>query len=326
LKELTRIAAAFGLSLIAVTASAQQATSTLPPGKQMKIIVPFAAGGTSDILSRALAQRLGERLGRPVIVDNRAGAGGSIGTEAAVHSDADGTTILIHSGAIAVDPSLKRNLSYDVQRDLTPVTTAVVGPFALLVNPALPVQTTTDLVKYAKANPGKINYGTPGVGSSIHMTTEYFKALAGIDMVHVPYKGAGPALAGAMTNEVQALFDPLATGKKYAQSGKLRALAVSTGKRTDLWPEMPTIAESGVPGFDTGVWYGVYVPAKTPKAVVDQLNAEFVAILKSPELAPWLREQGLEPVADTPAQAKERLAEDIQRWANVIKTAGIKVE
>lgn len=326
MKELTRIAAAFGLSLIAVTASAQQATSTLPPGKQMKIIVPFAAGGTSDILSRALAQRLGERLGRPVIVDNRAGAGGSIGTEAAVHSDADGTTILIHSGAIAVDPSLKRNLSYDVQRDLTPVTTAVVGPFALLVNPALPVQTTTDLVKYAKANPGKINYGTPGVGSSIHMTTEYFKALAGIDMVHVPYKGAGPALAGAMTNEVQALFDPLATGKKYAQSGKLRALAVSTGKRTDLWPEMPTIAESGVPGFDTGVWYGVYVPAKTPKAVVDQLNAEFVAILKSPELAPWLREQGLEPVADTPAQAKERLAEDIQRWANVIKTAGIKVE
>lgn len=326
MKELTRIVAAVGLCLIAATASAQQATSALPPGKQVKIIVPFAAGGTSDILSRALAQRLGERLGRSVIVDNRAGAGGSIGTEAAVNGDADGTTILIHSGAIAVDPSLKRNLSYDVQRDLTPVTTAVVGPFALLVNPALPVRTTSELLKYAKANPGKLNYGTPGMGSSIHMTTEYFKTLAGIEMVHVPYKGAGPALAGAMTNEVQVLFDPLATGKKYAQSDKLRALAVSTGKRTDLWPEMPTIAEDGVPGFETGVSYGIYVPAKTPKAVVDQLNAEFVAILKSPELAPWLRDQGLEPIADTPAQAKECLAEDIQRWARVIKSAGIKTE
>ncbi len=323
---LARIVAAFGMCFIAAAASAQQAASALPAGKQMKIIVPFAAGGTSDILSRALAQRLGERLGRPVIVDNRAGAGGSIGTEAAVHGDPDGTTILVHSGAIAVDPSLKRNLSYDVQRDLTPVTTAVVGPFVLLANPSLAVQTVPELVKYAKANPGKLNYGSPGVGSSIHMTTEYFKALAGIDLVHVPYKGAGPALAGAMANEVQVLFDPLATGKKYAQSGKLRALAVSTGKRTDLWPEMPTVAEGGVPGFDTGVWYGIYVPAKTPKAVVDQLNAELVAILKSPELASWLRDQGLQPVADTPAQAKQRLAEDIARWARVIKSAGIKTE
>ncbi|MGD9883387.1 MAG: tripartite tricarboxylate transporter substrate binding protein, partial [Reyranella sp.] len=300
--------------------------SALPAGKPIKIIVPFAAGGTSDILGRMLAQRLGERLGRTVIVDNRAGAGGSIGTEAAVNGDPDGTTILVHSGAIAVDPSLKRNLSYDVQRDLTPVTTAVVGPFVLLVNPALPVKTTAELVKYAKANPGKLNYGSPGIGSSIHMTTEYFKSLADIDLVHVPYKGAGPALAGAMGNEVQVLFDPLATGKKYAQSDKLRALAVSTGKRTDLWPEMPTVAEGGVPGFDTGVWYGIYVPAKTPKAIVDQLNADFVAILKSPELAAWLRDQGLEAVANTPAQAKARLAEDIERWARVIKSAGLKTE
>ncbi|MGE4079460.1 MAG: tripartite tricarboxylate transporter substrate binding protein [Reyranella sp.] len=326
MKGLTRIAAALGLCLVAAAASAQQAASALPAGKPIKIIVPFAAGGTSDILGRMLAQRLGERLGRTVIVDNRAGAGGSIGTEAAVNGDPDGTTILVHSGAIAVDPSLKRNLSYDVQRDLTPVTTAVVGPFVLLVNPALPVKTTAELVKYAKANPGKLNYGSPGIGSSIHMTTEYFKSLADIDLVHVPYKGAGPALAGAMGNEVQVLFDPLATGKKYAQSDKLRALAVSTGKRTDLWPEMPTVAEGGVPGFDTGVWYGIYVPAKTPKAIVDQLNAEFVAILKSPELAAWLRDQGLEAVANTPAQAKARLAEDIERWARVIKSAGLKTE
>jgi tripartite-type tricarboxylate transporter receptor subunit TctC len=326
MKKSFRLLTALGLYLAVAAVPAQQVASALPPGKQMKIVVPFAAGGTSDILSRALAQRLGERLGRTVIVDNRAGGGGSIGTEAVVRGDADGTTILIHSGAIAVDPSLRRKLSYDVQRDLVPVTTAVMGPFALLVTPSLPVHTVPELVSYAKAHPGRLNYGTPGQGSSIHMTTEYFMALAGIDMVHVPYKGAGPALTGAMGNEVQVIFDPLATGKKYAQSEKLRALAVSTGKRTDLWPEMPTVAEGGVRGFDTGVWYGVFVPSKTPKAVVEQLNAEFVAILKSPEFAPWLREQGLEPVADAPAMAKERLAADIQRWGRVMKTAGIQIE
>lgn len=326
MKNSRRLLTALGLYLVGTAVLAQQAAPVLPPGKQMKIVVPFSAGGTSDILARALAQRLGERLGRSVIVDNRAGAGGSIGTEAVVRADADGTTILIHSGAIAVDPALKRKLSYDVQRDLVPVTTAVIGPFALLVNPALPVHTVPELVSYAKAHPGKLNYGTPGPGSSIHMTTEYFKSLAGIDMVHVPYKGAGPALAGAMGNEVQVIFDPLATGKKFAQSEKLRALAVSTGKRTDLWPEMPTIAEGGVRGFDAGVWYGVYVPSRTPQAVVAQLNAEFVAILRSPEFVAWLREQGLEPVADTPAMAKQRLGEDIQRWARVIKTAGIQIE
>ena len=314
-----------GLCLASSGAKAQT-VSALPPGKPIRIIVPFAPGGTSDILSRNLGQHLGERLGRPVVIDNRAGAGGAIGTEAAVNGDADGTTILIHSGAIAVDPSMKRNLGYDVQRDLTPVTSAVVGPFVLVASPALPVKTVAELVAWARANPGKVNYGTPGVGSSVHMTTEYFRTLAGIDIVHVPYKGAGPALAGVMANEVQILFDPLATGKKYAEAGKVRALAVSTGKRTDLWPEMPTVAEGGVAGFDTGVWYGIYVPAKTPRAVVDQLNAAFVAILKSPELAPWLREQGLEPIADSPAEVRRRLADDIARWARVIKAAGIKTE
>jgi len=320
------IAAVFGCCLFAPAASAQPAASALPSGKQMKIIVPFAAGGTSDILARALAQRLGDRLGRSVIVENRGGAGGSIGTEAVVQGDADGTVILIHSGAIAVEPSLQRNPRYDVRRDLAPVTTAVVGPFVLLVNPELPVNSTADFIKYAKANPGKLNFGTPGVGSSIHVTTEYFRTLAGIDLVHVPYKGAGPALVAAMSNEIQVLFDPLATGKKYAEAGKLRALAVSSGKRTELWPEMPTISEGAVPGFDTGVWYGIYVPVKTPRAAVEQLNAELVAILKQAEFVAWLRDQGLQPVADTPEQAKERLTQDVDRWAGVVKAAGIPLQ
>lgn len=320
------IAGVFGCCLFAPAASAQPAASALPSGKQMRIIVPFAAGGTSDILARALAQRLGDRLGRSVIVENRGGAGGSIGTEAVVQGDADGTVILIHSGAIAVEPSLQRNPRYDVRRDLAPVTTAVVGPFVLLVNPELPVNSTADFIKYAKANPGKLNFGTPGVGSSIHVTTEYFRTLAGIDLVHVPYKGAGPALVAAMSNEIQVLFDPLATGKKYAEAGKLRALAVSSGKRTELWPEMPTISEGAVPGFDTGVWYGIYVPVKTPRAAVEQLNAELVAILKQAEFVAWLRDQGLQPVADTPEQAKERLTQDVDRWAGVVKAAGIPLQ
>ena len=240
-------AAAAAACSTVLNASAQGQASDLPPsGKQMKIVVPFSPGGTSDILGRKLAQMLGERLGRTVIVDNRAGAGGSLGTETVARADADGSTILLHSGAIAVDPVLKRNLSYDVQRDLAPVTTAVSGPFALLVSNDLPVKSVAELLAYAKANPGKLNFGTPGIGTSIHLTTEHFKTAAGIDILHVPYKGANLALTAAMANDIQIVIDPLATAKKYAESGRLRALAVTTGRRTELWPEMPTLNESGV--------------------------------------------------------------------------------
>lgn len=299
---------------------------TLPTGKQIRIIVPYAAGGTSDILGRKLAQRLGERLGRPVIVENKAGAGGAIGTEAAVRADADGTTVLLHSGAIATEPALKRQLPYDVLIDLAPVTTAVVGPFALLVSPQLPVKSVAELIAYAKANPGKINFGTPGLGTSVHLASEQFRVAAGIQATNVPYKGAGPALTGLMANDVQFVVDPLATAKKFAESGKVRALAVTTARRSDLWPEMPSVSESGLPGFDSSVWYGLYVPAKTPPATVRQLNTEFAVILKSGDMVQWLREQGLEPVADSPEQAMQWLAKDIQRWKSVVQATGIKPE
>lgn len=299
---------------------------TLPTGKQIRIIVPYAAGGTSDILGRKLAQRLGERLGRPVIVENKAGAGGAIGTEATVRADADGTTVLLHSGAIATEPALKRQLPYDVLIDLAPVTTAVVGPFALLVSPQLPVKSVAELIAYAKANPGKINFGTPGLGTSVHLASEQFRVAAGIQATNVPYKGAGPALTGLMANDVQFVVDPLATAKKFAESGKVRALAVTTARRSDLWPEMPSVSESGLPGFDSSVWYGLYVPAKTPPATVRQLNTEFAVILKSGDMVQWLREQGLEPVADSPEQAMQWLAKDIQRWKSVVQATGIKPE
>lgn len=305
---------------------AVQAQDLPAPAKQMRLIVPYAAGGTSDILGRMLAQRLGERLGRQVIVDNRAGSGGSIGTEATVRADPDGSTILLHSGAIATEPALKKQLPYDVQRDLAPVTTAVIGPFALVVNNELPVKTVPELLAYVKANPGKLNFGTPGIGTSVHLTTEYLKVSAGLYMVHIPYKGAALALNGLMGNEVQVVIDPLATAKKLAEAGKVRAIAVTTAQRTDLWPELPTLAEGGVKGFDAGVWYGLYVPAKTPRATVDRLNAEFVAILNSPEMKTWLRGQGLQPIADKPEESRKWLAAEIERWRGVVKSAGITPE
>ncbi|MGE8318525.1 MAG: tripartite tricarboxylate transporter substrate binding protein [Comamonas sp.] len=307
--------------------AAAQAADDLPPaGKIVKIIVPFSPGGTSDILGRKLAQDLAARIDRTVIVENRAGAGGSVGTEAAVRGDADGSTVLLHSGAIAVDPALKPRLSYDVQRDLAAVTTAVAGPFAVLVNNELPVKTMAELIAYAKARPGKLNYGTPGIGSSIHLTTEYLKSAAGMDVVHVPFKGASLALTAAMAGDVQLILDPLATARKYAESGKLRALALTTGARSSLWPEMGTVAEAGVKGFDASVWYGVFVPAKTPRPVVERLNREFVAILRAPAMAAWLREQGLEPIADTPAAARQRLDGEIANWRKVIQANHITAD
>jgi len=319
------------LSVLAVAGllgtTAAHAADDLPAaGKVVKVIVPFSPGGTSDILARKLANDLAGRIGRTVIVENRAGAGGSLGTEAAVRGDADGSTILIHSGAISVDPALKPNLPYDVERDLAPVTTAVAGPFAVLVNNSLPVKTMGELIAYAKAHPGKLNYGSPGVGSSIHLTTEHLKAATGMDILHVPFRGASLALNAAMANDVQVIIDPLATAKKYAEAGRLRALALTTAKRSNMWPEMGTVDEAGVKGFDASVWYGVFVPAKTPPAVVDRLNREFVGILKSPEMASWLHEQGLEPVADTPQAARERMDREIQNWKHVIQANNIKAD
>ncbi|CAM3767523.1 Bug family tripartite tricarboxylate transporter substrate binding protein [Bordetella tumulicola] len=299
---------------------------TIPEGKQVRIIVPYSAGGTSDILGRKLAEQLSKRLGRVVIVENKAGAGGSIGTEATVRAAPDGTTILLHSGAIATEPAIKASLPYDVTKDLAAVTTAVRGPFALLVNNNVPVSSVAELVQYARANPDKVNYGTPGVGTSVHFASEYFKSASQAPLTHVPYKGASAALTGLMGGEVQVVIDPLATAKKYAEASKVKALAVTTKDRTDLWPEMPTVAESGVPGFDSAVWYGLYVPAKTPAATVNLLNENFVAILKSPEMQEWLTGQGLEAVGNSPKESGEQLVTEIQSWKDLAKTAGIQTQ
>lgn len=311
-----------GLMAVGLNAFAQN----LSADKTIRIIVPYVAGGTSDILGRMLAQSLSEKLGKTVIVENKAGAGGSIGTEATVRAAPDGTTILLHSGAIATEPALKKSLPYDVEKDLAAVTTAVKGPFALLVSNPTPAKNVKELIAYAKANPGKLNFGTPGIGTSVHLASEQFKVAAGIDINHVPYKGASAALQALLANEVQIVVDPLATAKQLGQSGKVQALAVTTEKRSALWPEMSTVSEQALPGFDSSVWYGLYVPAKTSPQVVKQLNEAFVEILKSPKMIQWLQDKGLEPVADTPAQAKKWLADDIAEWKKVVKAANIEAQ
>lgn len=317
------------VALVAVSAAGLSAplyAQSLPANKHMRIIVPYSPGGTSDILARKLAQRLGEKLGRQVIVENKAGAGGTIGTESVVRADPDGTTILLHSGAIATEPAIKAKLPYDVTKDLVAVTTVVRGPFALLVSNNLPVKTVPELIAYAKAHPGKVNYGTPGIGTSVHFASEYFKVAAKAPITHVPYKGASASLTALMSDEVQVVFDPLATAKKYAEAGKVRALAVTTAQRTTLWPQMPTVSESGTTGFDTAVWYGMYVPARTPTAIVQKLNQEMVSILRSDDMRKWLSNEGLEPVADTPEQSQAFLGKEIDRWKALAKSAGIQAE
>ena len=294
--------------------------------KQIRIIVPYAAGGTSDILGRKLAEELSRRLNRPVIIENRAGAGGAIGTEATVRSDPDGATILLHSGAIATEPALKSKLPYDVTKDLDIITTAVEGPFAVLVSKDVPVNTVGEFITYAKSLPKGANFGTPGVGTSVHLASELLKVQGQIPMEHVPYKGASAALTGLMGGEIQLVIDPLATAKRYSQDGRVKALAVTSAQRTDLWSEMPTVAESGVPGYSGAVWYGLFVPSATPDAVVSGLNKHFVEILTSGDMKAWLTSQGLEPVANTPQQASEYLITDIDRWKKVVKEAGIPVQ
>lgn len=323
-----RLKISLGLTLAALAFAmpAAQAQTTGLESKQMRIIVPYSAGGTSDILGRKLAQQLGERLGQQVIVDNRAGAGGSIGTQATVRSEPDGSTILLHSGAIATEPAIKGDLPYDSTKDLTAITTVVRGPFALLVSNELPVKSVQELIDYAKANPGKVNFGTPGVGTSVHFATEHFKAAAQLPLVHIPYKGASAALTALMSNEVQMVIDPLSTAKRYAEAGNVRALGLTTAQRSDLWPGMQTVAESGVPGYDASVWYGLYVPSKTPAATVEKLNQAFVAILKEPEMQEWLASQGLEAVGDSSKEAQDFLVKDIEHWKTLAKTADIKID
>jgi tripartite-type tricarboxylate transporter receptor subunit TctC len=317
---------AFAAALIAAVPLTAHAQGAAYPDKPIKLVVPYPPGGSTDPVARLLATDIGARIGQPIVVDNRPGAAGSIGTEAVARAAPDGYTILLHTSVIATDPTLKKNAPYDVKRDLAPITLAVTGPYLVVVNPSLPVTNIAELIAYAKANPGKLFYGSAGQGSSGHLIGELFKAAAGIDMTHVPYKGGGPSIQGLMGNEVQLLFDTLGGSRALAESGKLRAIAVTSPARSPVMPNVPTVAESGLKGFEAVYWLGIFAPAKTPQPVIDKLYREMKTSLDDPSVKAKLLEQGNVAQALPPAEFAKVLDADIARYRTVIERAKIELQ
>jgi tripartite-type tricarboxylate transporter receptor subunit TctC len=304
-----------------------QAGAQSYPAKPIRLVLPYPPGGGSDTIARPLAQRLTGRLGQQVVVDNRGGAGGSIGMENAARSAPDGYTIVMALTAqLAVNPSLFRKLPYDPVKDFVPITLMADGPYILVVHPSLPVKSVKEFVALARKRPGEIAYASSGNGSGGHLAAVLLGSMTGIKMLHVPYKGGGPALVDLLAGNVQMLFSTYAAGKGHIQSGRIRALAVSTAKRPSVIPDLPTVAEAGVPGYDSGVWYAMLAPAGTPRDIVDRLNREIIAVLKDPGYAKILFNGAIDPVGSTPEALAKRISAEIAKYAKVIKEAGVRVD
>ena len=296
------------------------------PSKPIRIIVPYPPGGFNDTLARTLGQKLTEKWGQPVIVDNRPGGGATIGTNLAAKSAPDGYTLLIVSFAFAVNPALFASLPYDTAKDFSPIVHAASTPNLLVVNPELPVKSVKELIALAKSKPGKFNYASAGNGSSNHLSMELFKNLTGVDIVHIPYKGSAPAVTDLIGGQVDLMFDNVPNVLAQVKAGKLRALAVSSRERSPFVKELPTVAESGVPGFDVSVWFGVVAPAGTPQSVIAKLNAEFNGILKLVGIREAFNKQGVEPAGGTPEEFSSFLAAQTTKWGKVVKESGAKAE
>jgi tripartite-type tricarboxylate transporter receptor subunit TctC len=295
------------------------------PARPVRIICGFAAGGAPDILARLFGQWLSERLGAPFVVEDRTGAGGNLATEAVVQAPADGYTLLLTSMGNAVNATLYDKLSYNFLRDITPVAGISREPLGMEVHPSFPAHTVPEFIAYAKANPGKINYGSAGIGSSLHMAGELFKLMAGVDLVHVPYRGSPPALSDLLAGQLQLMFSPLPSSLQYVKTGKLQALAVTSAMRSQVLPDIPVIADF-LPGYEASAWYGVGAPANTPADIIDRLNAEINAGLDDSKLKARLIELGSVPFAGLPSDFGKFLAAETEKWAKVIKAANIKVE
>ena len=294
------------------------------PSGPIRIVVPFTPGGGTDILSRIIAQKLNESWGQPVVVENRAGASGTLGTAVVAKAAGDGQTILVMPAGYAGNPSLYRKLPYDQNKELAPVSLLASGPLVLVVHPSLPVKSIKELVAFARARAGEVNYGSPGAGTLPHLSAELFNSMNHIRMVQIPYKGAGAAVTDVLAGRVPVYFMNILQSLSLIKAGKLRALGVTTPVRTPIAPEIPAIAEAGLKGFDMTNWYGMLVPATTPREVVVKLNAEVARILKLPELTARLAQDGMTVVAGTPEQFAEFLGRETAKFAKVIEAAGIK--
>jgi tripartite-type tricarboxylate transporter receptor subunit TctC len=313
--------------MVAMAAFAVAAAAQSYPTKPIRFVVPYAPGGNTDILSRLIGQKLTEAWGQQVIIDNRPGAGGTVGAEITAKAPPDGYTIVMGSfGNVIVANSLYKRLSYEPLKDLAPVVLVALPPGILVANPAVPAKNVKELIAYAKANPGKLNYGSPGTGAWNHLFVELLKKQAGIDVVHVPYKGIAPAVTDLLAGQVQLAMAAFPAAMPHVRSNRLRALAVTSAQRSGIAPDVPTIAESGVPGFDAAGWFAVLVPAATPKPVIAKLNAEVNRILALSEVKASLAADGAEPAGGTPEQAAQSARDGIRKWSELIRSLELKAE
>jgi tripartite-type tricarboxylate transporter receptor subunit TctC len=320
---LPRIRAALSAAVLAA-ASLTVGAQTYP-AKPVRVIVPFAPGGGSDFTGRLVAQKLTERLGTTFVVENRPGAGGNLGAELALKAPADGYTLLLISASYTVNPSVYK-LSFDPIADITPVIQVSGGPYVVAVHPSVPANTLAEFVAYAKRQPEKLAYGTSGNGSIMHVASQYFADAAGIKVLHIPYKGTGPALQDTIGGQVQLIFGAIPATLPHVKAGRLRALAVTTSKRVSAAPELPTVAEVGYPGYEVTNWHGLIAPRGVPAEIVERLNREVNELIKGEEMKKSLAADGLEPAGGSPAHFAEILKVEAARWAKVVKQAGIKVE
>jgi tripartite-type tricarboxylate transporter receptor subunit TctC len=296
------------------------------PVRPVRFIVPFAPGGNTDVQGRLIAQKLSERWGQQVVVDNRAGAGGTLGVEMLAKAPADGYTIALASfGNILVGPSLFPKLPYDPMKDLAPVVLVSLPPGLLVVHPGLPVKTVADLIAFGKAHPGKLNYGSAGNGTWNHLFAEHFKALAGIQITHVPYKGANPAVTDVIGGQIQLAFSPFPVALPQIKAGRLRVLGVTSAQRTPVMPEVPTVAESGLPGYSAASWFAVLAPAKTPQPLIQTINADTNKVLLLPEVRAAFAADGTEPVGGTPEQLRDSMRAGIAQWGKLVRDLGVKL-
>ena len=296
------------------------------PERPIRFIVPFPPGGGNDILARVIAPKMAEFLGQPVIVDNRAGAGGNIGADIAAKSAPDGYTIVIASNQVTMNPALYAKLPFDIEKDFEPIALAASVPMVLVVHPSVAAGNVSELIALAKANPGKLNYSTPGTGTPQHIAFEVFNHAAGISITHVPYKGTGPAIADLIGGQVQTAFGTMASLEQQVKAGKLRALAVATPKRSQVMRDVPTVAESGLPGYDVSLWYSILAPAGTPKEIVARISGDIAKTLALPEVRDKLTAQGFDVSYLNPEQMSELMRRDTARWGKSLREIGLKLD
>ena len=319
-------AALFAAAALAPAASAAQPAADYP-NKPIRLVIPFPPGGGNDIVGRVLAERLGERLGQQVVTDNRGGASTIIAADLVAHAAKDGYTLMLGPNTtLAVIPNLKSGLPYDPLKDFDPVSLFARSTYLLVAHPSMPFGTVKELIAQARARPGQINFASPGAGTSNHLAGEMFKQMAGINLTHVPYKGTGPAVSDLLGGHVQLMFAAMASVRAHVAAGKLRGLGVSTAQRNPSLPDMPTIAESGIPGYHSNSWSGVILPRGTPQAIINRLNAEIVGLVRDSDALPRLSAQGFDLQTSTPREFSQYISSELARYGKVIKAAGIRLD